>query len=47
MSTHIDQLVILAAGKGTRIRKNGQILPKPLVRVGGLHSLKRYSYRSA
>jgi CDP-L-myo-inositol myo-inositolphosphotransferase len=41
MSTHIRQAVILAAGKGTRIRKGGQILPKPLVRVGGLTLLKR------
>ena len=38
---HISQMVILAAGKGTRIRGRSQPLPKPLVRCGGLTLLKR------
>ena len=37
----ISQMVILAAGKGTRIRGRSQPLPKPLVRCGGLTLLKR------
>lgn len=37
----ISQMVILAAGKGTRIRGRKQPLPKPLVRCGGLTLLKR------
>lgn len=35
------QLVILAAGMGSRIRAGGQDTPKPLVSVGGLPLLKR------
>jgi 1L-myo-inositol 1-phosphate cytidylyltransferase / CDP-L-myo-inositol myo-inositolphosphotransferase len=38
---HVKQLVILAAGKGSRIRTAGNELPKPLVDVGGLPLLKR------
>lgn len=34
-------LVILAAGKGTRIRADGETLPKPLLEVMGLPLLKR------
>lgn len=36
-----DQLVILAAGMGSRIRAGGADRPKPLVRVGGVPLLKR------
>lgn len=36
-----DQLVILAAGMGSRIRAGGADRPKPLVDVGGLPLLKR------
>lgn len=35
------QLVVLAAGMGSRIRANGADVPKPLVEVGGLPLLKR------
>ena len=41
MGAHVHQAVILAAGKGTRIRGTDQVLPKPLVRVGGISLLKR------
>lgn len=34
-------LVILAAGKGTRIRADGETLPKPLLKVMGFPLLKR------
>jgi choline kinase len=37
----VHQAVILAAGLGSRIRKDGQPLPKPLVEVGGEPLLKR------
>jgi NDP-sugar pyrophosphorylase family protein len=37
----IKQLVILAAGMGSRIRAGGAESPKPLVDVGGLPLLKR------
>ena len=36
-----EQLVILAAGMGSRIRAGGVDVPKPLVDVGGLPLLKR------
>jgi len=42
MSTQEDHpLVILAAGKGTRIRAEGETLPKPLLEVMGMPLLKR------
>ncbi len=40
-NAQVRDLVILAAGKGTRIRGEKQPLPKPLVRCGGLTLLKR------
>ena len=41
MSNPVKTLVVLAAGMGSRIRVDGQDLPKPLVHVGGLPLLKR------
>ena len=41
MNGRIEQAVVLAAGMGTRIRGEAQLLPKPLVRVGGLPLIKR------
>ena len=37
----VEQAVILAAGLGSRIRDGKQVLPKPLVSVGGVPLLKR------
>lgn len=37
----IDQAVILAAGKGTRLRDSDDALPKPLTEVGGMPLVKR------
>lgn len=37
----VDQAVILAAGKGTRLRETADALPKPLTEVGGVPLLKR------
>jgi 1L-myo-inositol 1-phosphate cytidylyltransferase len=37
----IRDAVVLAAGKGTRLRTSGDDLPKPLQRVGGVPLIKR------
>ncbi|HEX5062334.1 MAG TPA: NTP transferase domain-containing protein [Kofleriaceae bacterium] len=37
----IEQAVILAAGKGTRLRETADALPKPLTTVGGVPLIKR------
>ena len=37
----IDDAVILAAGKGTRLRQTDDALPKPLTVVGGMPLIKR------
>ncbi len=37
----IEQAVILAAGKGTRLRESSDSLPKPLTSVGGVPLIKR------
>lgn len=37
----VKQAVILAAGHGERIRSNQQLLPKPLIVVGGLRLIER------
>jgi 1L-myo-inositol 1-phosphate cytidylyltransferase len=37
----IEQAVILAAGKGTRLRDTADALPKPLTPVGGVPLIKR------
>ena len=37
----IEQAVILAAGKGTRLRRSDDALPKPLMVVGGVPLIKR------
>jgi 1L-myo-inositol 1-phosphate cytidylyltransferase len=37
----IEQAVILAAGKGTRLRESADALPKPLTTVGGVPLIKR------
>jgi len=37
----IEQAVILAAGKGTRLRESDDALPKPLHTVGGVPLIKR------
>ena len=34
--SYINQVVILAGGKGTRMREMTEDLPKPMVRVGGV-----------
>ena len=32
----IEQVVILAGGKGTRMREMTEDLPKPMVKIGGI-----------
>ena len=32
----IKKVVILAGGKGTRMRENTSTIPKPMVEIGGL-----------
>lgn len=41
MKPLIQQAVILAAGNGSRLRKNERALPKPLHRLGGISLIKR------
>jgi len=40
------QAVILAGGKGTRIREETDITPKPMIKIGGMpvieHMMKRF-----
>lgn len=42
------QAVILAGGKGTRIREETDITPKPMIKIGGMpvieHIMKRFMY---
>lgn len=40
-TVQLNQAVILAAGNGSRLRKNDRALPKPLHRLGGLSLIKR------
>ena len=36
MSEEINTVVILAGGKGTRMREETEFIPKPMVRIGGI-----------
>lgn len=42
------KVVILAGGKGTRIREKSQLIPKPMIEIGGMpilwHIMKTYSH---
>ncbi len=37
----VSTAVILAAGHGERIQKKGKVVPKPLVKIGGLYLIER------
>ena len=36
MDSSVKNIVILAGGKGTRMREDPQTVPKPMVKIGGL-----------
>ena len=36
MNSNVETVVILAGGKGTRMRENPQTVPKPMVKIGGI-----------
>tara|TARA_B100001175_G_scaffold78076_1_gene65249 strand:- start:5761 stop:6480 length:720 start_codon:yes stop_codon:yes gene_type:complete len=36
MNSSVKNIVILAGGKGTRMRENPQVVPKPMVKIGGV-----------
>ncbi len=36
MNSSVKNIVILAGGKGTRMRENPQVVPKPMVKIGGI-----------
>ncbi len=40
MNENIQNVVILAGGKGTRMREHTEYIPKPMVKIGGIPILK-------
>ena len=40
MSNQIETVVILAGGKGTRMREETEFIPKPMVKIGGIPVLE-------